>query len=457
MYRAFASTFWKRQYQTAFRNSPKGYTRFYSQESMLKGTPSFTQVKSKKEPRTRKDPYIENEEKEWEDHRERMRRAFTGMSIFLGSFTLACFGGWIFYYAFTLYLVRQFWPAHEEVIGFTNKNLLYISCYYEYYAFKYDKALAVLRAALERIERQDNISGDSYVVLDTKLRIATCLFNLEKHQEAEEMLTGLLPTLQGLSKSGKIKDNGISNYIHFLGATEEDGFTIYYSAVDDLIYKTAYLLAQIYAQRGQLDDVKTVSSIGIQAIKRIKKSIASTFTSEVSHNYHFIDITNEKEALITTTLAEAFYEAGERQIAETLFLGVVAAVKQHWAHYDTTHPLSVNRRMYSQQWECLDSHAMLYLARLKTDAKRIDEAKSWMESARKSAMHKYLEEPMRCINCIAGLIAQEGRIEELNGNHTKALRKYRDAYQHARINFSKYKHKLIHDVKRLEKANSFNA
>ncbi|KAJ2330527.1 hypothetical protein GGH91_006641 [Coemansia sp. RSA 2671] len=56
----------------------------------------------------------------------------------------------------------------------------------------------------------------------------------------------------------------------------------------------------------------------------------------------------------------------------------------------------------------------------------------------------------RCVDCEASLLAQLGRVAEFEGNYKRALLRYRDASEYARIFFSDLHSELDANAKRFE-------
>ncbi|KAJ2479512.1 hypothetical protein EV174_003998 [Coemansia sp. RSA 2320] len=294
--------------------------------------------------------------------------------------------GVLTYYVSTYFYLREHWPVSSDIADAATRNLLYMATYYEQVAPNHDKALRVLEKVLHRMVVQKTASSDSIAVLDVKLRIAECLQCLGQEEEAARLN----------------------------------------------------------------DEAKRACSIGLQAVKRMKSSLARSFDGEDLASYTAYDGVNLKEAELTAQLAKVFYKAGEPQVAETLFQGVLRAVKQHRAQLDLAPRVISDMRTFKDGWICLDALAMLYLAKMLIDSKNTSAALPWIESARKIASDRVCFERPRCIDCEASLIAQLGRIAESQGDLQKALRRYREASEYARVYFSDLHSGLLAEAERLE-------
>ncbi|KAJ1998223.1 hypothetical protein GGI04_005095 [Coemansia thaxteri] len=349
--------------------------------------------------------------------------------------------GVLTYYVSTYFYLREHWPVSSDIADAATRNLLYMATYYEQVAPNHDKALRVLEKVLHRMVVQKTASSDSIAVLDVKLRIAECLQCLGQEEEAARLSYLLLPSLQALANSSSTSSiNRETNTMAGPGTLSADA----------LLARLAMTLGQACAAVNSNDEAKRACSIGLQAVKRMKSSLARSFDGEDLASYTAYDGVNLKEAELTAQLAKVFYKAGEPQVAETLFQGVLRAVKQHRAQLDLAPRVISDMRTFKDGWICLDALAMLYLAKMLIDSKNTSAALPWIESARKIASDRVCFERPRCIDCEASLIAQLGRIAESQGDLQKALRRYREASEYARVYFSDLHSGLLAEAERLE-------
>ncbi|KAJ1895226.1 hypothetical protein LPJ66_004721 [Kickxella alabastrina] len=405
--------------------------RQYSEESMLKGTPKFTRMQPKSAVRRRAQPTPDGTgEPDWgSSGRAELNSKSISRLAFIGGATAAGVGlmGVAAYYGGTYFYLRNNWAASEDIDSSTARNLLYLATYYERLSPNYKRALDALEKALEIIDKDAKLPRDSLAVLEIRVRIAECLFNMGDESSAASLARQILPDFDRKGDSRKSE-----------------------SAVDNLKYILATVLGQACANAGRSDDAAAAYSIGLQAVKRMKQGMVAKFDGENLAEYTEYDNLNLKEALLTSRLAESFFAKGDHAVSETLFQGVLASIKQHRAHLDVAPHIVQDYRTFKDEWACLDAHAMLHLAKIQTDAGNIDAAIPWIESARTVATEKRTFNLPKCVDCIAGILSELGRIAEIQGDSKKALRRYREAYEHARLNFSDYQQKLAADVERLE-------
>ncbi|KAJ2843012.1 hypothetical protein J3B02_005402 [Coemansia erecta] len=136
--------------------------------------------------------------------------------------------------------------------------------------------------------------------------------------------------------------------------------------------------------------------------------------------------------------------------AETLFQGVLAAVKQHKAHLDAAPRIVTDYRTFKDEWACLDAQAMLFLAKIQNYLSNAEAAAPWIISARSLALEKQKTEMPRCIDCMSEIFSELGKMAESRGDTKKALLRYREAYENARLNFRGNQDKFIENLQRLE-------
>ncbi|KAJ1656005.1 hypothetical protein GGF38_004659 [Coemansia sp. RSA 25] len=183
----------------------------------------------------------------------------------------------------------------------------------------------------------------------------------------------------------------------------------------------------------------------------MKKTMVRSFDSEDITKYTAYDDLNQEEAELTAQLAKVFYDIGDSRVAATLFQGVISAVKQHRAQLDLAPRIIGDMRTFKDGWLCLDALAMLYLAKIEIDGGNTSAALPWIESARTIANDMPVQKQTpRCVDCEASLLAQLGRIAESQGNTKRALLRYREASEYARIYFSDLHGELQANVKRFQ-------
>ncbi|KAI8319832.1 hypothetical protein GQ54DRAFT_264630 [Martensiomyces pterosporus] len=404
---------------------------------LFKGTPKFTRVQPKAVRQSAKAGAKSNkgQQPEWGNSgRIELNSKNVGRLLFIGGATVAGVGlvGVAAYYAGTYFYLKSYWPVPEEVGSGTVSNLLYLATYYERLSPNHERAVLALEKALEMIEKHGNLASDSLVVLEIKIRMAECLYSIGDKSKASETLSKVLPVLQNKQPSESANAESSAEQ------------------ADQLLYRLAATLGLAYLDANKIGDAKQAFTVGLQAVKRMKRGIVAKFDSEDLANYTVYDGINFKEANLTAHLARAFYEEKNFATAGTLFKGTLNATRQHKAHLDLAPRVVADVRTFKDDWACLDAHAMLYLAKIETDLGSIDKALPWIESARALTTLSPGSRLLQCINCEASLIAQLGHIAELQGDSRRALRRYREAYEYARLNFSEYQSRLAADVERLE-------
>ncbi|KAJ2660777.1 hypothetical protein IWW48_002760 [Coemansia sp. RSA 1200] len=457
MQRLFASAFWGTQQQRGIATAFKTCTRTYKNDSLLKGTPRFTKVKPKHQKKDRFDKYLEANEAEAPkpnplEFSSRSMRTIVKQAalyaVYLGVVGIAVYYGNTYFF-----VVQKYWPVSDDVKGIVTRNMVYMATYFDLITQSPESAVGFYKAALRRIEGQGDANKDSLAVLQIKVRMAGCLYRTGKIDEAEALLNETVPSLQSLSPEN-LGNNHTARPVSESKDKEENMWDVMYSTVDDCIYQASYVLAQIYKAKGNAEEGKRVFKDGIQALRQMKKDISAKFDGSNLVSYSVYEDVRAKEALISTVFAETLYMAKDTEAAKALFQGVLASVKQHKAQIQLTPRVIMVKRTYVNEWECLDTYALIYLARMYIDDGDLDAAASLLDYARDTVEYELTAEPIRCINCEAGLLFQRGRIAEINGDNKTALRRYREAYEYARINFSDYQHELVKDFKRLQNTHS---
>ncbi|KAJ1807168.1 hypothetical protein LPJ75_004872 [Coemansia sp. RSA 2598] len=332
------------------------------------------------------------------------------------------------YYIGTYFYLRSKWPVPEEIEGSTVRNLLYLATYYQHLELNHSRALAALKKAMEIIDRNEKTPKDSMAILDIKVRIAECMYSEDDKRGAEKALKQILPDI---SKSSRCAETA--------------------SMAETLLYRAAVVLGSISIDDSRFEDAVSEYGLGLQAVKRLKQHTVAKFDSESLLEYTEIDNVNLKEAILTAHLAEAFFAQKNISVAETLFQGVLAAVKQHKAHLDVAPRVVTDYRTYKDEWACLDAQAMLFLAKIQNHLGDAEAAAPWIISAKKLAMGKQGLEIPRCIDCTSEILAELGHMAETRGDTKKAILRYREAYENAMLNFRDNQSKFFKELQRLEK------
>ncbi|KAJ2726682.1 hypothetical protein GGI07_000405 [Coemansia sp. Benny D115] len=403
---------------------------------MLKGTPKFTRLVPKHmEPKIKRTLPKPNEHGEWTTP-GRIELNKKNVTKMLLKFSAAASGvaliGFATYVVTTYFYLESQWPPLEEIKSPSVRNLLHLATYYERLSPNYDRALVLLEKALKGATENEKLSPNSLAVIDMKVRIAECLLNLRQSPESVALMQQILPELQRKGQSSAPS-----------------------STANKLLYRLSIVLGRGYTDAGQLDSAVEVLSTGLQVVKRMKQEVVRQFDAESLEKYTEYDNMNLKETILTMYLGDVFYKKGDFSIAETLFQGMLAAIRQHRAHLAVAPRVVEDPRTFFDEWACLDAYAMLSLARMKTDSGDADEAMPYIELARKAvAEEKTIRPPILCVNCTARNFLELGKIAEAQGDKKRALRRYRDAHEHARLNFSDYQHQIVPEIKRLESEKS---
>ncbi|KAJ1901602.1 hypothetical protein LPJ81_003727 [Coemansia sp. IMI 209127] len=452
MQRLFASTVWRAQRQGGFKKSLQIRARTYSQDSLLKGTPRFTRVKPKLKGKDRFDEYVEASDGAINMPYRLELNAKNVCLLLMKAGVVITFGGtvaFVVYCTGSYYYVTRHWPLSSEVEGFKTRSLVYLATYYDRISQDSEKALPLYNKACKHIESQGSVCLDSFVVLQMKARMGECLYRLGNLDEAEVLLNETIPLLQNLSiAEGNEEHASQATLEHETKPTPNNGM---FSLVDERIYQASFVLVQIYRKRGQVDEAKRAFRIGIQAVQRMKKDITAHFDSSNLVSYSIYEDAKVKEAVLTSLLGEILYTAKEAGAAKTLFRSVLGAVKQHKAQLKMTPRVIIEMRTYVNEWECLDTTAMVYLAKIHIDEGNVDAAVPLLNYATETAVYEVKTRlPVRCVNCEADILSQFGRIAEIQGDNKMALRKYHEAHEHARIYYGDFEHELLRDYKRFQ-------
>ncbi|KAJ2754868.1 hypothetical protein IWQ56_006459, partial [Coemansia nantahalensis] len=235
-------------------------------------------------------------------------------------------------------------------------------------------------------------------------------------------------------------------------ADDRDGHSGDWLSADMLLYRLCVLLGKVYVDSGRPTEAVDTYSRGLQAVKRMKEDVAATFDSDHPLDYTTYDNMNLKEALLTTGLGQAFYLAKNYRAADTMFRATINSVKRHKAHVESAPRVIANVLEYKDEWVCMDAQAMLFLAKIQLDAGHSSAALPWIVAGRKLTTTKWTYDEEKCIRCESGLIAQLGRIAELQGRYQRALQRYREAYEHTRLALLRDDDNLAADIARLEAA-----
>ncbi|KAJ1954043.1 hypothetical protein EC988_002645 [Linderina pennispora] len=215
------------------------------------------------------------------------------------------------------------------------------------------------------------------------------------------------------------------------------------------MYRVSVAIGDANMESGVFIGARKSYGLGLAAVKEMKKLLSQQFKGEYLDSYTTLDQINLKEAELSMRLGEAFHRGGDIDTAETLFKGTLYATKQHYAQLDLTPRVVVDMRTFVDGWVCLDSKAMLALARIEVDRGSFDKAVEWIEPARELAKSQDKAKQAPCVACYSQVLAQLGRIAERQGDQTKALRRFREAYEHARLNFASDLDRYAAEVERL--------
>ncbi|KAJ2786391.1 hypothetical protein GGI15_001563 [Coemansia interrupta] len=413
-------------------------SRLYTSEGsdMLKGTPKFTRMrpKSAKSKLNSSQKNGTNTDTEWgTSGRPELNRKNLGRLVFIGGAVATGVGlmGVAAYYIGTYFYLRSKWPVSENINSSTARNLLYLATYYERLEPNPRRALAALEKTLDMVTEINSKSAplaqDSLDALDIKVRIAECLYNVGRSTDAANTIRKILPDLS--KKAGNDETMAEARA---------------------LLYRISVVLGRTCADDSRFNDAISAYGIGLHAVKQLKQDFVRKFNSSNLLQYTELDNINLKEAVITMLLAEAFNANNDKSTAETLFKSVLASAKQHKAHLDVAPRVVTDIRTFKDEWACLDVQAMVYLAKIQGDTDNGDSALLWIESAESSLTNRRDFDIPRCIDCMSEIYSELGRISELKGDNKKALRKYREAYETARLNFRDTQDRYLLDVKRLE-------
>ncbi|KAJ1723731.1 hypothetical protein LPJ53_001956 [Coemansia erecta] len=413
-------------------------SRLYTSEGsgMLKGTPKFTRMrpKSAKPKQGGSQANEPNANSEWgTSGRPELNRKNLGRLMFIGGAVATGVGlmGVAAYYIGTYLYLRSKWPVSENIDSSTARHLLYLATYYERLEPNPKRALAALEKALDIVAISNGKSAplaqDSLDALDIKVRITECLYNVGRSADAANDIRKILPDLSKKAGSDETMAEARA-----------------------LLYRISVVLGKTCADDSRFNDAISAYGIGLHAVKQLKQDFVHKFNSANLLQYTELDNINLKEAVITMLLAEAFNANNDTSTAETLFQSVLVSVKQHKAHLDVAPRIVTDIRTFKDDWACLDVQAMVYLAKIQGNSDNGDSALLWIESAESALTNRSDFGIPRCIDCMSEIYSELGRISELKGDNKKALRKYREAYETARLNFRDTQDKYLVDVKRLE-------
>ncbi|KAJ2747385.1 hypothetical protein GGI20_000523 [Coemansia sp. BCRC 34301] len=428
-------------------------SRWYSDGKLFKGVPKFTRVQPKGSRQVVPAGMSEASERPEVDttgSRVELNARSLGRLLFIGGAAVTCVGlvGVATYYITTYFYLKNHWPVPVDVESGSVRNLLYKATYYEQLSPDHGRALNALERALELLVTQGRTSPASVTVADIKVRIAACLSGLGQKEEAVELLYQVLPTVEALvGQRGKGQLDGESQAASI--STESPG--VHVESAESVLLKLAMVLGKACAASDRASEARNAFSIGLQTVKRMKRAMVHGFDSEDITKYTAYDDLNQEEAELTAQLAKVFYDVGDYVVAATLFQGVISAVKQHRAQLDLAPRIVGDMRTFKDGWLCLDALAMLYLAKIEIDNGNTGAALPWIESARAIANDMPIQKQTpRCVDCEASLLAQLGRIAESQGNTKRALLRYREASEYARIYFSDLHSELQENVKRFQ-------
>ncbi|KAJ2115551.1 hypothetical protein IW146_002214 [Coemansia sp. RSA 922] len=427
------------------------HVRWYSDDKLFKGVPKFTRVQPKGSRHVVPIGASESTGHPEVDTGSRidLNAKNLGRLALIGGAAITCVGliGVATYYVTTYFYLKNHWPVPADVESGAARNLLYKATYYEQLSPNKDRALSALEKALELLVVRGGASPDSVTVVDIKVRIAACLSGLGQREEAIKLLYQVLPTLEALSSR---KNKGLSSGDN--GAADPGASPgVHIASAESVLLRLAMVLGQACAASDRVDEAKRAFTIGLQTVKQMKRNIVRGFDSEDITKYTAYDDLNQEEAELTAQLAKVFYDTGDSQVASTLFQGVISAVKQHRAQLDLAPRIVGDMRTFKDGWLCLDALAMLYLAKIELDSGNTSAALPWIETARTIANDMPIQKQTpRCVDCEASLLAQLGRVAESQGNNQRALLRYREASEYARIYFSDLHSELQANVKRFE-------
>ncbi|KAJ2161902.1 hypothetical protein GGF46_001093 [Coemansia sp. RSA 552] len=412
--------------------------RLYTGE-MLKGTPRFTRLRGKKPP-------IDVEQKAAQSESEYARpRMFTAKNVrklLAKGFVFSCWlasVGMTAYSTMTYYYVTMHWPVPDDIKWRLPRHFIYMSTVFDHIHPHHWIALKLLQAAEKFIvDGGKDISPDSPGMRELKLKIGRCMYLTGKLEEADKTLSDLVPRL--LQARGEPCDSFDE---------DREYRTVEWVSPDMQLYKATAILANLYKDTGRLDEAIDMYAIGIQATRRIKDEVVSTFDNKSLPYYAAYENSKLKETLLAIGLAEVFYKKKDYQTADLLFRAIFNAVRQHNSHARTLPHFVSTPRTHKDEWICLDAYAVLYLARILVNKGDYSDAMSWIISGRKRTVTEENFDKPRCIQCEAGFINLLGHIAEAQGKMEKAEWRYREAYDQIRYNMLTDDDNLAADAERL--------
>ncbi|KAJ1778695.1 hypothetical protein GGH19_002321 [Coemansia sp. RSA 1807] len=410
-------------------------------ENMFKGSPRFTQVFPKVTFSLRRDPRAEAAAAKRSMNIQPMLtpkniRKMGGRALILVIYFTTV--GYIIYQVFTyLYLVYT-WPVAEELKGFKARNLMYLATYYDVLESQPDKALPFYERA-KKLFLTKGADPKSLAIMHLELNIDRCRYELGQLEGIEERLTDMLERLQNMADQPQERyaDDKVAHHREWLSS-------------DMLIQKLVKVLGPTYFDQGNMDKAIEIYTIGLQAVKALKLSVAESFDTKDIIDYTTYDHMNLKEASLTYQLGEAFYAKHDYKTARTLFQATINYCRGHKSHITTAPRLLPDLRSFVDGWICLDSAAMVYLARMLIDEGDSSGSLSWIVAGRKLTSTDQHYNNKLCIRCESGFKTQLGRIAELQGDYQRALVRYREAYDYLYLNFMDKLEDKEADVARLE-------
>ncbi|KAJ2829997.1 hypothetical protein IWW50_000537 [Coemansia erecta] len=410
-------------------------------DNLFKGKPRFTQVHPKIVFSLKRDLRAEAAaKKRYANYKPMLTpkniRKMAGRALVLMVYFTTV--GYIIYQIVTCIYVVYIWPAADDLKGLMARNMVYLATYYDIFQGQPEKAVPYYERALKRF-LASGIDPKSLAIMHLQLNIERCRYDQGQLTGIVERLTEMLHVLQNTTDlpQERYADDKIAHHREWL-------------STDMLIYKLTKVLGPTYYDLGKIDEAIEIYTIGLQAIKAVKASVAESFDTNDIIDYSTYDHTNLKEASLTYQLGEAFYAKKEFKTAETLFQATINYCRQHKTHINTAPRLLPDLRTYVDGWICLDSMAMVYLARMLIDAGDSSNALPWIVAGRKLATTDDNYNNKQCIRCESGFKTQLGRIAEMQGDYQRALVRYREAYDYLYLNFMDKLEDKAADVARLE-------
>ncbi|KAJ1835261.1 hypothetical protein LPJ63_001268 [Coemansia sp. RSA 2711] len=410
-------------------------------ENMFKGKPKFNKVYPKVVFSLRKDPRLEAAEAKRTISLEgRMTpkniRKMGGHAIVLAVyFTII---GYVIFQIFTYIYLVYTWPVANDLKGFKARHMVYLATRYDVLKGRPEKALPLYERAL-KLFLENGADPKSLAVMHLQLTIERCRHEQGQVVGLEERLAKMLATLQAMDgvPYESYADDKIAHHREWLSP-------------DMLVNKLVDVLGAVYFDSGKIDSAIDLYTTGLQVVKKLKAAVAESFKDEDIIDYTTYDRMNLKEATLMYRLGEAFCAKKEYKTAETLFQATINHCRQHKAHINTTPRLLPDLRSFVDGWICLDSAAMVYLARMLIEQGNHSEALPWIVAGRKLTTTDENYNNKQCIRCESGFKTQLGRIAEMQGDYQRALVRYREAYNYMHLNFFDKLDDKIADIARVE-------